>query len=534
VNGSSLFSKTEVTCKVLYWVACAILILCYFDAESYHLINGSDGYLTFHIDDFYYYLITAKNIVLHGSSTFDGITVTNGYHPLWMLMLLPLVAIAGGTGVTFFYLFLGLLLVLALYTAKLYWDIGSLLLPESRWRHITTFIASAFSIKLIFLGMETSIAIPIFLLVCRTMLKMDVARKQDWFVLSLLCSGLIFSRLDTIVFVAIALLLLLVGYSKEVKKYLLQLLLGFIPVIVYLISNLFLFGSLFTVSSQAKVLRTSFGINEKLLRLVQTNVTFDLAVFVLIVMVAWQTRRLIANKGKKEILLFSVLSYPMVYFVLYSLTSSWVTFPWYYFMIPMTLVAGSVLVLEKLGISQRFPSVALLFFVVVAWFFCGRAIAAIPEATTHFAMEPWSIYSQAKELKAFAKEHPGSYAMGDRAGLTSFVLDKPMLQLEGLVADRSFLKKIKEQRDLVTVLKEYRIRYYITSVVDTLRLVPEKGYELEEPHQEQAGTYSPKMRGVFKSEPVYRYEPSQEDRRLAGKNDQLFSTYVFDVTKEKP
>lgn len=44
-------------------------------------------------DDTFYYLETAKHIVAGDGSTFDGINPTNGYHPLWMVLLLPLAAL---------------------------------------------------------------------------------------------------------------------------------------------------------------------------------------------------------------------------------------------------------------------------------------------------------------------------------------------------------------------------------------------------------------------------------------------------------
>src|SRR5262249_5198852 len=46
-------------------------------------------------DDSYYYFNTARNIVLGFGITFDRINLTNGFHPLWMLCLLPVYALVG-------------------------------------------------------------------------------------------------------------------------------------------------------------------------------------------------------------------------------------------------------------------------------------------------------------------------------------------------------------------------------------------------------------------------------------------------------
>jgi hypothetical protein len=45
-------------------------------------------------DDAYYYFKVAQNISEGNGSTFDGINPTNGYHPLWMLICVPIFALA--------------------------------------------------------------------------------------------------------------------------------------------------------------------------------------------------------------------------------------------------------------------------------------------------------------------------------------------------------------------------------------------------------------------------------------------------------
>lgn len=46
-------------------------------------------------DDGFYYFKIARNIVDGAGSTFDGVELTNGYHPLWMVVILPLFALFG-------------------------------------------------------------------------------------------------------------------------------------------------------------------------------------------------------------------------------------------------------------------------------------------------------------------------------------------------------------------------------------------------------------------------------------------------------
>lgn len=51
--------------------------------------------LPFFLDDALFYPQIAYNIVTTGVSTFNGITLTNGYHPLWMLVNIIVMAAAG-------------------------------------------------------------------------------------------------------------------------------------------------------------------------------------------------------------------------------------------------------------------------------------------------------------------------------------------------------------------------------------------------------------------------------------------------------
>ncbi len=55
-----------------------------------------DGSHSIFSDDALFYTVIAKNIVNNKTSTFDGEAFTNGYHPAWMLLNLPLVTLTRG------------------------------------------------------------------------------------------------------------------------------------------------------------------------------------------------------------------------------------------------------------------------------------------------------------------------------------------------------------------------------------------------------------------------------------------------------
>ena len=65
------------------------LFLCAIGIAIFVLSFYAVGYFPNGIfeDDAYFYFQIAKNILDFNYSTFDGISTTNGYHPLWMAIL---------------------------------------------------------------------------------------------------------------------------------------------------------------------------------------------------------------------------------------------------------------------------------------------------------------------------------------------------------------------------------------------------------------------------------------------------------------
>ncbi len=75
----------EITLSVVFLAAYVYAAL----SDGYNLPNR-----WFIRDDAYYYFKVAQNISEGHGSTFDGIHPTNGYHPLWLLVCIPIFALA--------------------------------------------------------------------------------------------------------------------------------------------------------------------------------------------------------------------------------------------------------------------------------------------------------------------------------------------------------------------------------------------------------------------------------------------------------
>src|SRR5688572_5154194 len=101
VKGSRFSSQSirETGVKVLLrrvpWFE-TILIIAVMSMSLYAALSDAQNLSLrwFTRDDAYYYFKVAQNISEGYGSTFDRINPTNGYHPLWMLICIPIFALA--------------------------------------------------------------------------------------------------------------------------------------------------------------------------------------------------------------------------------------------------------------------------------------------------------------------------------------------------------------------------------------------------------------------------------------------------------
>jgi hypothetical protein len=113
----------------------------------------------FLIDDMFYYLTTARNVLAGMGASLDGIHATNGFHPLWMLMLAGITFLTGGAPFLTVHLALGLALFfhwlsIGLLVVSVHRFLGSL--PALAVAALLTFNYRLSSIPLG--GLETALA----------------------------------------------------------------------------------------------------------------------------------------------------------------------------------------------------------------------------------------------------------------------------------------------------------------------------------------------------------------------------------------
>jgi hypothetical protein len=200
------------------------------------------------VDDGYYYLQIAYNVAHGKGLTFDGIHITNGFEPLWQLLLVPFhclltdkTAVAYAATLVEVLLFLGIGVVLSSLTSKL--NLGY----NAGWFACILWAFNPVIINVVsWNGMETSLLT--FLIAATSYASFRYFSGEDSALLTgVLLSLCIFARLDAICFL-LAFLALLLVLKKSRKDMFLILAPSLILLSSYAIVNYFIFGHIGPIS----------------------------------------------------------------------------------------------------------------------------------------------------------------------------------------------------------------------------------------------------------------------------------------------
>jgi len=471
-------------------------------------------WMYFFEDDFYYYLKVAQNLANGSGSTFNGVVQTNGYHPLWMLVMTGFSIFSTDSWAIFWFV-----VTMAFLSTMATFFLARIVLRQANTSKIlqTAFAAylGIYTLHLCYTGMEVILAIPLMFL-----LIVVVARRDYWqrgwlqsCSLGLIISAMVLSRLDLIMLAGLFAFWIAVN-AKVRKSFTVQqaagLALGLVPLVLYFLSNHQFFGTWLPVSGMAKQLKFNhfpslkpwaslYGHN-------RNNWTNLLPIHLALLSLPLVWGRL---SSMQRVIFPSILMFPFVYVFLLSCMSDWQLWLWYLY--PMR------------------AALCVSFIVFTLWLPTGRIMrtrlvtaAVMLIVLVETGMSKWwtdvqpAIYEAAHDIQQFAKTHPGTYAMGDRSGMVAYLLAYPVIQTEGLVMDRSFLEHIRHQDPLLPTLADYHVRYYVGTAWK-----PYTGcFHAVEPLQ--AGKTSAHMLGDLCGTPV------------ASSQHETYQTVIYDLDKEPP
>jgi hypothetical protein len=354
-------------------------------------------------------------------------------------------------------------------------------------------------------GMEVMLVVPLAL-----GLLFQLTREGTWtarrcFAASLTAAVMVLARLDSaLLLIALALLL---PISRGVRagvtrKKALGVAAGMIPLAVYLAINVFHFHTLLPVSGEAKQLRLSHQFSSRtfssayLLSIHEHRHLVPALLAILGLLLPTLVMR--QKPTSRRIALLAMLLLPWQQLVALSFLSDWFIWSWYLYTFNLAACATLCLVVEaaEVRFTRTITTVVLI----------ASSLVAVMEARQmliHPTSEDLPNVTNGLRLAEFSRTHPGIYAMGDLAGAAGFFLPYPVVQTEGLVMDQAFLEKIRRQGDLLRVLREYGVRYYVSSV-DSKSDDP--CFHAIEPVR--AGATSAHLTAVFCEPPVLEYDVS--------------------------
>ena len=477
----------------------------------YHLAVGSAAYLGLFEDDYFYYVIVADKFVALGTFTYDGTTQTNGFHPLWFGVLVVLRVLCGGLGPAF-YVSLTLVSVAAMVaTYELSRRFARRLGASPRSAPAIAAVYSVGNARLLTTGMESVIAVPLFLWLLVEVARPGRITPRRAARLGVIASLAILARLD----LALAVALMIIGFVALVRPSLAMLwrvTVAFcaagILVPLYATANLVFFGSPFPMSMLAKGLSTGVTFNLKYAEIVALGTVYGPTIALVLpaglLALCLLIRRQPHTRPAAHFAAGLALVFAFAFFGLNSLTG-WTFFGWYAYPLAAATVAALTCMVEWGG--RRW----LLMPTTTAAI--AGLVALAPILGARYAIEHgprWSVsdntlLAMSHDLAGRVGHRNGLFAMGAVAGVATYVLDRPVLQLEGIVGDRRLVEHIRHEDPLEDVLRESRADYLVVTLAN-VRSAPVDGcYVITQPNAEWAGERAAKMRGGICTEPMEHF-----------------------------
>jgi hypothetical protein len=236
------------------------------------LLNGWQKVMQYFAADTYYYLTVARNYATHGLFTFDQTLPTNGFHPLWQVMLGGLYNVAEVLNLSDSGIFIAILLINLVCISIGLWFLGRTLIV-SKVEVPTLFLLLPFglmafatlpfgqgigSVWHLVNGMESSVSILCFGALMYFMVTRDITQNARGALMAgMLLLLLVMARLDNIFFATAlgAWLEISAIVQRDVKRFARTILVGLpllIALALYLWTNVVTVGTLLPISALVK------------------------------------------------------------------------------------------------------------------------------------------------------------------------------------------------------------------------------------------------------------------------------------------
>jgi len=445
----------------------------------------------FYFDDFFYYLVPARSFLATGTFSFHPAVPTNGFQPLWMVIVASALAMSAHHALAFYVLLNAIIAALFVFS---FYQATTLLREGGASRTLQAaggVLVAALQLEIATTGMEVALTTPLLLWLTRKVLARSLSemRPRALAGIGLLGSGVILSRLDAAVLL-LPLAVALVWTDRPKPSAFGWLAIGALPLWAYGITSYVLSGSALPISGHAKMLKgltwpTLHPLEPLALELGRYAVVSPVAFLVVFALAAFAPAKADAD-GRARTLINAGFIGVLAYYAAYCFLTDWRLWFWYKYPLAWLCVLGC---LKMASGARRSVEIVTLGIATLLMIVAIRIM--IPRTPS----SNW-IYGHARAIAEFEKTHPGNYAMGDCAGTAAYLLPSPVLQTEGLVGDAAFLEHVRKRLPLRALLETYGIDYYAAVGAE----MHDGCYALREPAM--AGPASPTMIGRVCSAPL--------------------------------
>ncbi|MCV6639576.1 hypothetical protein [Candidatus Albibeggiatoa sp. nov. NOAA] len=437
-------------------------------------------------DDLFYYLEIAKNFWIHYTFTFDEISQTNGFHPLWQWLLILLYGVSDTLNLEEYFLYASILLNAALFLASalLFYHILNRIFSKT-YSFVFSYLSYLLAMPFLINGMETILVVFFFEIYILYFLRISKPNPKEnhLFLNALIIILISLSRLDAII---ISLLLLVLNSLYFNKAYLIRLVFIYCFFMsAFFALNYLFFGTILPISGEVKqfwATQTNDNFSTKITYLMKLfskyasqpfsfylntykQVILEIAIagiflFFIKISIYSSIKKINPNSVQYKYVAFNIIIilYTICQLIYYSIYSPLI-WRWY-------LGTGLLLIFFNIlyglfyfrWLDKSFLKIGLLYFVIVLFLL---DICHTQVTVNHiYNNETWGKVSLRVvdwiEQNTDESDIIGSWASGE----IGFYSSRKIVNLEGLVGDVTILDANKTNT-LFSYIKQKNIKYLI-------------------------------------------------------------------------
>ena len=432
-------------------------------------------------DDALYYPTVARSIAFGMGSTYDGITQTNGYHPLWCWLQVPIAAMAGHLEPMSYLWVVKMFMAFVVALALVVWGEVIRRVTGSTWMSATFVLLLGgywWSVYTLYGGMET----PLVVLLMGTciLLARYLLRKRSTVTavaLGVAMAATFLARLDSVFFLGVLGCAILVTMRRNFRLLIAWILPAVLLPLPYLWWNFAVFGSFVPVSGIRKTVSdldfaaqvgilVRFG-SDKLTKLVGFLHPIGVALLLMVAILGiWASRRELRELAKRLQILWVLPISAVLHFIYVATFMVEANVYWYQyceyltvFLLVSLLVASAVSWLQthRGGWTIHWAPFAVVFVGILAFL-----LVYTPRTL------PNPIQVRSYETAVWARDHMGPeslrFGMFD-SGVFRFVSGFNTMSLNGLAGDQEVLTLVK-RGSWKEIIRRYKINYVVDFVAE--------------------------------------------------------------------